>query len=305
MSELHQRDFIGYGANPPDPKWPGNARLALNFVINYEEGGEYAISNGDDISDNYLAELIIPAPPQPGRRNLGFESIYEYGSRAGVWRLLNLFSEREIKGTVYAVGQAVEKNPGAVKALADAGFEIASHHYRWIDYWDMPEDEEREHLRKAVVAVEKACGQRPVGIYGGRTSINSRRLFIEEGGFLYESDAYNDELPYWVNVGDKPFLIIPYMLDNNDFRYSSLPSWGTGEDFFKYNRATFDQLYKEGETSPKMMSVGLHCRLSGRPGRAAALAEFLDYVKGFEDVWICTREEIARHWYDTHPCVSA
>ena len=301
MSELHDRDLIGYGAHPPNPKWPGGARLALNFVINYEEGGEYAIPNGDKISDSYLAELISLAPPQEGRRMLPFESIYEFGSRVGVWRLLNLFKERGLRGTVFAVGKAVEQNPEAIKALAEARFEIASHHYRWIDYWDMPLEEEREHLSKAILAIEKVIGRRPSGIYGGRTSINSRQLFIDEGSFLYESDSYNDELPYWVNGEKKLFLIIPYALDNNDFRFASLPSWNTGEDFLKYNKATFDRLYEEGASFPKMMSVGLHCRLSGRPGRAAALGEFLDYVKGFTDVWICTREEIARHWYEHHP----
>lgn len=304
MSELHDRDLIGYGAQPPNPKWPGDARLALNFVINYEEGGEYAIPSGDKISDSYLAELISLVPPQEGRRMLPYESIYEYGSRVGVWRLLNLFRERGLRGTVYAVGKAVEQNPEAIKALADARFEIASHHYRWIDYWDMPIEEERKHLYQAISAIEQATGQRPAGIYGGRTSINSRQLFIDEGGFLYESDAYNDELPYWVNKEKKPFLIIPYSLDNNDFRFASLPSWNTGEDFLRYNKATFDRLYEEGASSPKMMSVGLHCRLSGRPGRAAALGEFLDYVTGYKDVWICTREEIARHWYEHHTCAS-
>jgi putative urate catabolism protein len=296
-----QRDLVGYGGNWPEARWPGGARLAVNFVINYEEGSEYAIPNGDEYSDVYLAEIAATFQPPPGRRLLAFESLYEYGSRVGAWRLLDLFTERKLRATVFAVGQAVELNPAPVQAMAQAGFEIACHHYRWIDYWDMPEAEEREHLGRAVAALERAAGRRPVGFYGGRTSLNTRRLVAGEGGFLYESDAYNDELPYRTDVAGRGLLIVPYMLDNNDFRYASLPGWGSGEEFYQYNRATFDQLYAEGARSPRMMSVGLHCRLSGRPGRAAMLAKFLDYVRGFDDVWVCTREEIARHWIAQHP----
>ncbi len=301
MSELHARDLTGYGRHLPDPQWPGNARLAVNFVINYEEGAESAIPNGDEFSETYLTEMVALAQPPAGARVLAFESIYEYGSRAGAWRLLDLFSERDIKGTIYAVGQAAEKNPEAIKAFYDANFEIASHHYRWIDYSSLTEEQEVEHLQKAVSAIRSITGKEPVGLYGGRTSMNTRRLCAESSNFLYESDAYNDDLPYWVEVDGKPLLIIPYSLDNNDFRYATLPGWSSGDDFFNYNKATFDQLYKEGAKQPKMMSVGLHCRLSGRPGRAEALGRFLDYVRQFDDVWICTREEIARHWHEVHP----
>lgn len=291
----HPRDLIGYGANPPDPKWPGGAKLAVSFVLNYEEGGEYAIPSGDDISETYLLE-VIGYTPTPGKRLLGSESIFEYGSRCGVWRIKRMFDERRLPLTVFAVGQAVEANPAAIRALHDAGHEIASHHYRWIDYGALPEQEEREHVARAVEAIEKVTGHAPVGIYGGRTGLNSRRLFAEQGGFLYESDAYNDDLPYWVDVGGRRLLIIPYMLDNNDFKFCTLPTWGSAEAFFQYNKATFDFLYRESDHSPKMISVGLHCRISGRPGRAEAVARLLDYVQGHKDVWICRRDEIARHW---------
>ena len=297
----HPRDLIGYGRDLPDPQWPQGAKLAINFVINYEEGAESAISNGDQYTETYLAEIVVLGQPQPGLRILGFESIYEYGSRAGAWRLLDLFAQRNLKGTLYAVGEAAEKNPALISTFYGAQFEIASHHYRWIDYAALSLQEERDHLDKAVAAIERITGRRPVGLYGGRTSLNTRQLCAEAGCFLYESDAYNDDLPYWADVAGTPLLIIPYSLDNNDFRYATLPGWSSAEDFFSYNKATFDQLYREGERHPKMMSVGLHCRISGRPGRADALARFLDYVQGFDDVWICTREEIARHWYDTHP----
>lgn len=300
MSYAHPRDLIGYGSEPPDPQWPNGARIAVSFVLNYEEGGEYAIPSGDDFSETYIAE-IVGLQAQPGVRLVAAESLYDFGARVGIWRINRLFSERKIPLTIYCVGQAAERNPAAVKALHRAGHEIASHHYRWINYAGMPEDEERRHLTKAVSAIASITGQRPVGFYGGRTSLNSRRLVAEEGGFIYESDAYNDELPYWENVDGRPLLIIPYMIDNNDFKYSTLPSWGSAEAFVDYNKSSFDLLYREGEASPKMLSIGLHCRLSGRPGRADALARLLDYVQGHDNVWLCTREQIARHWIERFP----
>jgi allantoinase len=294
------RDFVGYAGTPPDPHWPNGARLAVSVVINYEEGAESAVSNGDERAESYLLEYISLSPPPVGQRLLAAESVYEYGSRVGIWRLISILTERGLTATVWAVGQAVEKNPLPVQAMAKAGFEIASHHYRWISYQEIPEVQEREHLHKAVTAIEDAIGARPVGFYHW-SGPNTRRLVVEEGGFLYDSEAYNDELPYWVEVAGKPHLVIPYTMDNNDFRYSHLSGWATGEDFFSYNKATFDQLYEEGERTPAIMTVGLHARLSGRPGRARALAKFLDYVISHKKVWICTRRQIAEHWRQVHP----
>jgi allantoinase len=294
------RDFVGYGESPPDPHWPGGARLALSLVVAYEEGSEHAISNGDEHGETHMLESISLTPAPLGQRLLVAESIYEYGSRVGIWRLIRLLTERNLTATVWAVGQAVERNPLPVQAMAKAGFEIASHHYRWIDYQGIPEAEEREHLRRAVAAIKAATGTRPVGFFHW-CGPNTRRLVVEEGGFLYDSEAYNDELPYWVNVMGKHHLVIPYTLDSNDWRYSHLCGWATGEEFFNYNKATFDQLYEEGERSPRIMKVGLHARLSGRPGRARALAKFLDYVISHKDVWISTRQQIAEHWRQLHP----
>lgn len=299
-NSLPERDLIGYGEQPPHPQWPNKARLALSLVINYEEGAESAIPNGDDYAENYLLESMALSAPPKGVRSVGAESIYEYGSRVGIWRLLSLLQQRQMTATVWAAGQAVEKNPLPVIAMAKAGFEIASHHYRWINYHGMPRDQEREHLRLAVSSIEAAIGQRPTGIYAGRFSDNTRALVIEEGGFSYDSDCYNDELPYWVEVAGKRHLLIPYTLDNNDFRYAHFSGWATGEDFYAYNKATFDQLYLEGMTAPKMMTVALHARLSGRPGRAEALGRFLDYVRSHTGVWVCTRQQIAEHWYQHH-----
>ena len=269
-------------------------------MINYEEGGETAIDNGDPHSEYHLLEYMSLEPPARGQRILTAESIYEYGSRVGIWRLMQLLIDRKMTATVWAVGQAVEKNPLPVQAMAKAGFEIASHHYRWISYQQATPAFERDHLARAVAAIEKAIGQRPVGFFHW-SGPNTRRLLVEEGGFLYDSEAYNDELPYWVKVEGRPHLVVPYMLDNNDYRYSQFNGYATGDDFFAYNKATFDQLYEEGATAPKMMTVGLHARLSGRPGRARALAKFLDYVASHQDVWICTREQIARHWMTQYP----
>lgn len=294
------RDFRGYGATPPDPNWPNEARLALSLVINYEEGGESATTNGDAHGENQLLEYISLEPPRPGQRLLAAESLYEYGSRVGIWRLVRLLTERKLTATVWAVGCAVEQNPVPVQVMAQAGFEIASHHYRWVSYQQMPETLERLHLSRAIAAIENAVGVRPVGFYHW-SGPNTRRLIVEEGGFLYDSEAYNDELPYWVEVSGRSHLVIPYMLDNNDFRYSHLSGWATGDDFFRYNKDTFDQLYEEGAHSAGIMTVALHARLSGRPGRARALARFLDYVLSHDKVWVCTRQQIAEHWRRIHP----
>jgi allantoinase len=300
----YPRDMIGYGGKPPHPRWPGKARLAVQFVINYEEGGENSVLHGDAASEAFLSE-IVAAQPLYGVRHISMESIYEYGSRAGFWRLLRLFTERRLTATVFAVGMALERNPPAAKAMVEAGFEIAAHGWRWIDYQYVDATIEREHMRLAVAAIERATGSPPLGWYTGRTSPNTRALVAEHGGFLYDADSYADDLPYWENVGDRPLLIVPYTLDTNDMRFATAQGFNSGEQFFAYLRDAFDLLYAEGETAPKMLSVGLHARLAGRPGRAAALARFLDYVAGHDDVWICRRVDIARHWIEHHPAPGA
>ena len=296
----YPRDLIGYGATAPDPKWPGGARLALQIVMNYEEGGERSILHGDDFAEAFLQE-VVGMQPLKGVRNMQVESMYEYGTRVGFWRLMRLFAEREIKISVFAVGMALERHPEAAAALVEAGHEVVSHGWRWIDYQFVGEDEEREHIRLAIESLTKATGSRPRGWYTGRLSPNTRRLVVEEGGFLYDSDAYNDDLPYWVLVSGKPHLVIPYTLDNNDMKFGMPQGFNTGDDFFTYLRDAFDVLYAEGATAPKMMSVGLHMRLAGRPGRFAALRRFLDHVQRHRDVWICRRIDIAHHWLRHHP----
>jgi allantoinase len=296
----YPRDLKGYGARPPHPHWPGEARVAVSFVLNFEEGGERSVLHGDKESEVYLYE-VVGLTPRKGKRDESVESVYEYGMRAGFWRIMRLFGERRLSFTSYAVGMAVMRNPEAAKAMAEAGHEIASHGWRWIDYQKMGLAEERRHMKLAIDTIAKVCGQRPVGWYTGRLSANTRRLVVEEGGFLYDSDAYNDDLPYWLTVGGKGHLVIPYTLDNNDMKFGTAQGFNQGDDFFTYLRDAFDTLYREGETAPKMMSVGLHCRLVGRPGRAAALARFLDYVQNHKNVWICRRADIARHWRDVHP----
>jgi len=300
MSEPYPRDMVGYGDHPPHPRWPGGARLALSMVLNYEEGGEACVLHGDPASEAYLHE-VPGGPALADQRNLNVESIYEYGARAGFWRIVRAFRERALTLTVYAVGMAMERNPAAARAMVDAGFEVASHGWRWIDYQAVPESEERAHIKRAIEAIERTTGHRPVGWYTGRNSPNTRRLVVEEGGFLYDSDSYADDLPYWTAVGGRPHLVIPYTLDNNDMKFALTHGFSHGEEFFQYLRDAFDVLYEEGAQQPKMMSVGLHCRLAGRPGRAAALLRFLDYARSHDHVWITTRAEIARHWRRHHP----
>ncbi|RWX78737.1 allantoinase PuuE [Neorhizobium lilium] len=297
----YPRDLVGYGRTPPDPKWPGGAHVAVQFVINYEEGAESSILDGDPASESLLSE-IVGAAPWPGQRNLNMESIYEYGSRAGFWRLWRLFTELKVQTTVYGVTLAMARNPEAVAAMKEAGWEIASHGYRWLEYRDFPQAKEREHILEAVRLHTELTGERPYGMYQGKPSDNTLRLVMEEGGFLYSSDSYADDLPYWVpGLGDKPFLIIPYTLDTNDMRFATPQGFNSGDQFFTYLKDAFDVLYREGqEGSPKMMSVGLHCRLVGRPGRLAALRRFVEYVLSHDKVWLPQRIEIARHWHAYH-----
>jgi allantoinase len=294
---MSDRDLVGYGATPPDPRWPNGARLALSFVLNYEEGGERTILEGDGESESFLHE-VVGAPPTIGRRNLNTESMFEYGSRAGFWRIHRIFTSHGLPLTVYAVGQALERNPEAARAMVDAGWEVASHGYRWIDYIEWDEEAEREHFRLAIEAIEKTCGQRPVGWYTGRLSDNTRRLVVQTGGFLYDSDSYADELPYWVEVEGQDHLVIPYTLDNNDMKFMSTNGFVTSSQFLEYLVDALEQLYAEGG---RMMNVGLHCRIVGRPGRAPALDKFLAHVKQKDNVWVTTRAEIARHWREHHP----
>jgi len=291
-----QRDFVGYGERPPDPRWPGGARLALSFVLNYEEGGEASVLEGDPAAEAFLHE-VVGAPPTVGRRNLNVESMFEYGSRAGFWRVHRIFTSHALPLTVYAVGQALERNPAAARAMIEAGWEVASHGWRWIDYAAFAEDEERAHIRRSVEAIERVCGRRPVGWYTGRVSESTRRLVVEEGGFLYDSDSYADELPYWVEVGGHDHLVIPYTLDANDFKFLLPNGFVTEDDFHEYLVDSFEQLWEEGG---RMMSVGLHCRIVGRPGRARALDRFLAHVREREAVWVATRAEIAQHWRAEH-----
>ena len=301
MSEtVYPRDLVGYGANPPHPEWPNGARLALQIVLNYEEGSENSILHGDAASETFLSE-IIGAEAFAGVRHKSMESLYEYGSRAGLWRLLRMFRERDIKLTVFGVAMALQRNPAAVHAILEDGHEIAGHGWRWINYQFVDEETERAHVKLAVDTLTALTGSPPLGWYTGRDSPNTRRLVVEHGGFLYDADSYADDLPYWELVNDKPHLIVPYTLDTNDMRFATNQGFNTGEQFFTYLKDAFDLLYREGEAAPKMMSVGLHCRIIGKPGRAASLQRFLDYVQQHDDVWICRRVEIARHWHEKHP----
>ncbi len=300
MIEDYPRDMIGYGRNPPDPKWPDDALVAVQFVVNYEEGGENNVLHGDAASEAFLSE-IVGAAAWPGMRHMNMESIYEYGSRAGFWRLWRMFTGRNIPVTVYGVATALARNPEAVEAMKEANWEIASHGLKWIEYRDYDDADEREHMRQAIAIHTEVTGERPLGWYTGRSSIHSIRLAAEEGGLLYSADCYADDLPYWIEGPNGPFLMIPYTLDANDMRFATPQGFNSGDQFFAYLKDSFDTLYAEGEAgAPKMMSVGLHCRLAGRPGRAAALARFLDYVAAKERVWLPRRIDIAWHWHAHH-----
>ncbi|MBT7145773.1 MAG: allantoinase PuuE [Rhodospirillales bacterium] len=305
-SPIHpQRDLAGYGRNRPNPKWPGGANVAINFVINYEEGAEYGLLEGDDHAEAALSDLA-PGPYAQGQRFLNIESLYEYGSRVGFWRILRHFEDRELPFTINAVGRALEMNPEGGEAIANAvskgTADVQSHGWRWIDYAQVPEDIEREHVAKCVETIRNVTGERPIGWYTGRPSINTRRLAIEEGGFPYDSDAYNDDLPYWITDFGAPHLIVPYGLDTNDSRCARNQGFDHADDFYIYMRDVFDTLYEEGENGQaSMMNVGLHCRLIGKPGRIAGLTKFLDYVIKHDKVWVAKRNDIARHWIETHP----
>ncbi len=297
----YPRDLIGYGASPPHPHWPGGAAIAVQFVINYEEGGERCILHGDGESECFLSE-IIGAEPWPGRRHMSMESIYEYGSRAGFWRLHREFTRRDIPVTVFGVAMAMERNPAAVQAMLDAGWEIASHGWRWIDYGATDPDEERAHIERAVAIHQRLTGEAPQGWYTGRDSVHTTELVVAHGGFTYIADSYADDLPYYKDVKGTPTLIVPYTLDTNDMRFCTAQGFHTGEQFFAYLRDAFDVLYREGqEGHPKMLSVGLHCRIAGRPGRMAGLRRFLDHVCAHDKVWIARRIDIAEHWLRVHP----
>jgi putative urate catabolism protein len=296
----YPRDLIGYGEHPPDPRWPGGARVAVQIVMNYEEGSEYSIPDGDEHSETYLTE-VPGASLGPNKRDLIVESVYEYGSRAGFWRLMRIFKERNIPITVFGAALALERNPEAARAIRDAGYEVCSHGWRWVGFQDMSEEQERAEMKRAVESIERTIGERPYGWYCRYApSENTRRLVVEEGGFLYDSNSYDDDLPYWVKVSGKNHLVIPYTLDVNDMKFSVPPGFTAPSGYFEYMKDTFDVLYREGKTQPKIMSVGLHTRLAGRPGRAAALARFLDYVLDHKRVWICRRIDIAKHWIENH-----
>lgn len=293
----YPRDLCGYGAHPPDAKWPGGARIAVQFVVNYEEGGENCVLHGDAASEAFLSEIVGAAAIE-GQRHMNMESIYEYGSRAGFWRLHRLFTERSMPVTVFGVAMALERNPGVVAAMQGAGWEIASHGYRWVDYQFVDEATERSHFEKALDVHEQATGERPQGWYLGRCSPQSHRIAAELGNFAYNADSYADDLPYWNYDFDAPQLMVPYTLDANDMRFATPQGFNSGQQFFDYLKDSFDVLRGEGG---RMMSVGLHCRIVGRPGRAAALAKFLDYVQSHDDAWVATRLDIAEHWRKVHP----
>ncbi|HUH87400.1 MAG TPA: allantoinase PuuE [Pusillimonas sp.] len=308
MNPSYPRDLVGYGRNPPFADWPGQARVAVQFVLNYEEGGESCVLHGDQYSEQFLSE-IIGAAAYP-ERHLSMESIYEYGSRVGVWRILDEFHRRDLPLTVFGIGMALERNPEVAQAVVELGHEIAGHGYRWIHYQSVPPEVEQEHMLKCIEAIKAVTGSAPLGWYTGRDSPNTRRLVVEQGGFLYDSDYYGDDLPFWCEVGltngsVKPHLVVPYTLDCNDMRFATAQGFNTGEHFYSYLKDAFDVLYAEGETTPKMMSIGLHCRLAGRPGRFAGLQRFLDHVQQHENVWVCRRIDIARHWALRHPYQAA
>ena len=295
-----KRDFVGYGNNYPVFKWPNNAKLAVQFVLNYEEGAENCILNGDNSSETFLSE-IIGAPTYENARHMSMESIYEYGSRAGVWRILDLFRINNIPITVFGVAKALEQNPLFCEQILKDNHEVCCHGLKWINYHGIPKDIERTHMHEAIELQIKMCGSRPLGWYTGRTSENTRKLVAEEGGFLYDSDDYSDDLPFWSKVESKPHLIIPYTLDVNDMRFATNQGFNTSDHFFNYLMDTFNTLYNEGSTHPKMMSIGLHCRLIGRPGRFQSLKKFIEHIINFDNIWITKREDIAKFWIKNFP----
>jgi allantoinase len=303
-SSPYPRDLIGYGRNPPHAQWPNNARIAVQFVLNYEEGGENCVLHGDKASEQFLSEII--GAPAFEARHLSMESIYEFGSRVGVWRILREFERRQLPLTVFGVSMALERHPELTRAFVELGHEIACHGWRWIHYQNMDEATEREHMRIGVEIIKRLTGNAPLGWYTGRDSPNTRKLVVEHGGFLYDADYYGDELPFWTEVQTSdgethPHLVVPYTLDANDMRFGTPQGFNTGEHFFQYLRDSFDVLYAEGEERPKMMSIGMHCRLLGRPGRFLGLQRFLDHIERHDRVWVCRRVDVARHWIDKHP----
>jgi allantoinase len=304
MNSNYPRDLVGYGRNPPHAQWPGKARIAVQFVLNYEEGGENSVLHGDAGSEQFLSEMANP--PSFADRHLSMEGIYEYGSRVGVWRILREFEKRGLPLTVFGVGMALQRHPEVAAAFTELGHEIACHGWRWINYQQIDEATEREHMRLGLDAIEQLTGTRPLGWYTGRDSPNTRRLVADDGRLEYDSDYYGDELPFWTEVARSdgamvPRLVVPYTLDTNDMRFSLPQGFAQAEDFFIYLRDSFDALYAEGDESPKMLSIGMHCRLLGRPGRIVALQRFLDHVQKHDRVWVCRRIDIARHWQVTHP----
>ena len=299
MKNKSPRDMVGYGKKLPKVEWPNKAKLALQFVLNYEEGSENSVLNGDKYSETFLSE-IIGAKPIKGR-HINMESIYEYGSKRGFWRIHELFQEKKIPLTIFGVGMALERNKDVCNAIKKANYEVASHGWRWIDYQNISKAKEKKHMKLAIQSIKKIFGQRPLGWYTGRCSPNTRDLVIEEGGFLYDSDSYSDDLPYWEIRRGKKQLIIPYTLDNNDMRFATNQGFNSGDQFYTYLKDSFDTLYAEGNESPKMMSIGLHCRLIGRPGRIQSLRRFLDYILKYNDIWICKRIDIAKHWIKNYP----
>ncbi len=303
-SQTYPRDLIGYAKNPPHAAWPGGARVAVQFVLNYEEGGENCVLHGDKFSEQFLSEIIGAAAYEA--RHLSMESIYEYGSRAGVWRILREFERRKLPLTIFGISMALERNPDVTAAFVELGHEIACHGWRWIHYQNMDEATEREHMRIGVEIIKRLTGQAPVGWYTGRDSPNTRKLVVEHGGFLYDADYYGDDLPFWTRVETTDgrtvdHLVVPYTLDTNDMRFATPQGFNTADHFFTYLRDAFDVLYAEGEDRPKMMSVGMHCRLLGRPGRFPALQRFLDHIEKHDRVWVTRRVDIARHWIEKHP----
>jgi allantoinase len=300
-TEPYPRDLIGYGSRPPHPHWPNDARVAVSIVLNYEEGGENCVLHGDAHSEDVLTDLGA-VEALPGARNLNVESLFEYGSRVGFWEIMRLLRERHVDATIYAVGMALERNPEAAAEIQQSGFEVACHGQRWIDYQFVPEDIEREHMQRNVEVITRMIGRAPLGWYTGRPGPNTRRLLIEHGGFLYDSDAYNDDLPYWTRVGGRAHLVIPYAFDNNDSRLQRGGDFATGEEYFVYNRDAFDWLYRSAVAGrPRMMTIGLHGRIIGRPGRLGALLRLLEHIQRHDAVWLCSRAAIAQHWIAHHP----